>query len=268
MLTPRQAHELLERHDVRPSRALGQNFVVDPNTVRRIVRLAGVERDDHVVEVGAGLGALTLALVEAGAHVTAVELDRHLIPVLEEVLAGADPAPTIVHGDALELDWSAVLRGRDDWKLVANLPYNVATPLVLDILDRVPAITHLFVMVQREVAERLASPPGSKTYGIPSVKVAYWADAEIVGRVGPTVFMPQPRVESALVRIVRRGTPATDADPDALFALVRAGFGHRCKMLRGALAGLIDNDGFERAGISPEARAEQLSVVEWGRLVQ
>jgi 16S rRNA (adenine1518-N6/adenine1519-N6)-dimethyltransferase len=268
VLTRRQAHELLERHDVRPSRALGQNFVVDPNTVRRIVRLAGVEPSDHVVEVGAGLGSLTLALVEAGARVTAVELDRHLIPVLEEVLAGADPPPVVVHADALELDWPAVLDAGTEWQLVANLPYNVATPLVLDVLDRVPAVTRMLVMVQREVGERLASGPGTKAYGIPSVKVAYWADAEIVGRVGPTVFLPQPRVESALVRIVRRATPATDADPEALFALVRAGFGHRRKMLRGALAGLVDEDAFARAGISPESRAEQLSVTDWGRLVQ
>ncbi|HEX4819078.1 MAG TPA: 16S rRNA (adenine(1518)-N(6)/adenine(1519)-N(6))-dimethyltransferase RsmA [Acidimicrobiales bacterium] len=268
MLTRRQAHELLERHGVRPSRALGQNFVVDPNTVRRIVRVAGVEPGDRVVEVGAGLGALTLALVEAKAQVTAVELDRHLIPLLEEVLAGVDPRPLVVQADALALDWPSVLDPGERWQLVANLPYNVATPLVLDVLDGVPQVDRMLVMVQREVAERLASPPGSKTYGIPSVKVAYWADAEIVGRVGPTVFLPQPRVESALVRIVRRATPATDADFDALFALVRAGFGHRRKMLRGALAGLVDVEAFDRAGISPESRAEQLSVADWGRLVQ
>lgn len=269
MITRRQAQDLLERHGVRPSRALGQNFVVDPNTVRRIVRLAGVEPGDRVVEVGAGLGSLTLALAEAGAHVTALELDRHLIPVLAEVLAGADPRPTVVHGDALDLAWSEVLgEGTGAWQLVANLPYNVATPLVLDVLDGVPAIDRLLVMVQREVAERLAAGPGTKTYGIPSVKVAYWAEAEIVGRVGPSVFLPKPRVESALVRVVRRAAPATTADPDALFTLVRAGFGQRRKMLRGSLAGLVDADGFARAGISPEARAEQLSVTDWGRLAQ
>ena len=268
MLTRRQAHELLERHGVRPSRALGQNFVVDPNTVRRIVRLAGVGPGDHVVEVGAGLGSLTLALAEAGAQVTAVELDRHLIPVLDEVLAGAEPRPTVLQADALGLDWPNVLAGADSWQLVANLPYNVATPLVLDILDHVPVIARMLVMVQREVAERLAAGPGTKTYGIPSVKVAYWADAEIIGQVGPSVFLPKPRIESALVRIVRRAEPATTADRDALFRLVRAGFGHRRKMLRGALAGLVDAATFERAQISPEARAEQLTVADWGRLTQ
>ena len=268
MITRRRAQELLERHGVHPSRALGQNFVVDPNTVRRIVRLAGVRAGDHVVEVGAGLGSLTLALVEAGAQVTAVEMDRRLVPVLAEVLAEAEPPPTVIAADALEVDWPAVLAAAPAWRLVANLPYNVATSLVLDVLDGVPSITELFVMVQREVAERLAAAPGTKAYGIPSVKVAYWADAVVVGRVGPTVFLPQPRVESALVRIVRRAEPATNADPDALFALVRAGFGHRRKMLRGALAGLVDAAGFARAGVSPESRAEQLSVQDWGRLAQ
>ena len=268
MLTGRQAQELLDRHGVRPSRALGQNFVVDPNTVRRIVRLAGVEPGDHVVEVGAGLGSLTLALAEAGAEVTAVELDRHLIPVLDEVLATVEPRPTVVQADAMAIDWERLLADSPRWHLVANLPYNVATPLVLDVLDGVPAVDRLLVMVQREVAERLAAPPGTKAYGIPSVKVAYWADAEIVGRVGPNVFLPKPRVESALVRIVRRPEPATPVDPEALFALVRAGFGHRRKMLRGALAGLVEPGAFERAGVSPEARAEELSVADWGRLAR
>ena len=267
-VTRRQAEELLDRHGVRPSRALGQNFVVDPNTLRRIVRLAGVQPGDHVVEVGAGMGSLTLALVEAGAQVTAVELDRHLGPVLSEVLADADPPPRVVNADALELDWVALLAGHDRWQLVANLPYNVATPLVLDLLDHVPAIDRMLVMVQREVGERLAASPGSKAYGIPSVKVAYWATAEVVGRVGPNVFWPKPKVDSALVRIERRPEPATAADADALFALVRAGFGHRRKMLRGSLAGLVDAAAFARAGVSPEARAEELSVEDWGRLTQ
>jgi 16S rRNA (adenine1518-N6/adenine1519-N6)-dimethyltransferase len=267
-VTRRQAQELLDRHGVRPSRALGQNFVVDPNTVRRVVRLAGVQPGDHVVEVGAGIGALTLALVEAGGRVTTIERDRHLLPVLDEVLASADPRPTVVAADALELDWSALLSSADRWQLVANLPYNVATPLVLDLLDHVPAIDRMLVMVQREVGERLSAAPGTKTYGIPSVKVAYWAVASVVGHVPANVFWPKPNVESALVRIERRAAPATAADPDALFTLVRAGFGHRRKMLRGALAGLVDADAFARAGVSPEARAEELSVDDWGRLTQ
>ncbi len=184
-ITRRQAIDLLDRHDVHPSRALGQNFVVDPNTVRRIARLAGFEPGDPVVEVGAGLGALTLALAEAGADVTAVELDRHLLPVLDEVLVGLDPRPRVVHGDALKLDWAELLAGHDRWQLVANLPYNVATPLVLDVLDDVPTVDRMLVMVQREVGERLAATPGTSAYGIPSVKVAYWANAEVVGQGRP-----------------------------------------------------------------------------------
>jgi 16S rRNA (adenine1518-N6/adenine1519-N6)-dimethyltransferase len=265
-ITRRQAADLLDRHDVHPSRALGQNFVVDPNTVRRIARLAGIDPGDPVVEIGAGLGALTLALAEAGADVTAVELDRHLLPVLDEVLDGLDPRPRVVHGDALELDWAELLAAHDRWQLVANLPYNVATPLVLDVLDGVASVDRMLVMVQREVGERLAAAPGRSAYGIPSVKVAYWANAEVVGKVGPSVFLPRPKVESVLVRIVRRPEPATTAAPERLFALVRAGFGQRRKMLRRSLADLVTMDDFSRAGVAPEARAEELSVEQWGRL--
>jgi 16S rRNA (adenine1518-N6/adenine1519-N6)-dimethyltransferase len=207
-------------------------------------------------------------LAAAGAHVTAIELDRHLVPVLDEVLGQADPPPRVIHADALTVDWADLLKGAARWRLVANLPYNVATPLVLDVLDNVPAIDRMLVMVQREVGERLAASPGSKTYGIPSVKVAYWATAEVVGRVSPNVFLPKPRVESAVVRIMRRPQPATEADPERLFTLVRAGFGHRRKMLRRSLAGLVDSYAFAQADVSPEARAEQLSVEEWGRLAQ
>jgi 16S rRNA (adenine1518-N6/adenine1519-N6)-dimethyltransferase len=263
-LTRREAVELLERHGLSPSRALGQNFLVDPNTVRKIVRLAGVGPGDPVVEIGAGLGALTVTLVEAGAEVVAVEIDRHLLPALREVV---EPhGVTVVEGDALTLDWASVLAGHDRWALVANLPYNVATPLVCDLLDEVPAIGRMLVMVQREVGERLAAGPGDAAYGIPSVKVAYWATAEIVGRVPPTVFLPQPKVESALVAIARRPAPAVSADPDRLFTLVRTAFGQRRKMLRRSLAGVVASEQFERAGIRPEARPEELGIVEWGAL--
>ena len=262
-LTPRTAAALLERHGVSPSKALGQHFVVDPNTVRRIARLAGVGPGDDVVEVGAGLGSLTLALAETGASVTAIEADRHLVPVLAEVLADHDVR--VVEADALTLDWASLLGDRR-WVLVANLPYNVATPLVLDLLHGVPAISSMLVMVQREAGERLAAGPGSGAYGIPSVRLAYWATAEVVGRVSPTVFLPQPRVESVLVRIVRRDEPAVAADPDRLFALVRAGFGQRRKMLRRSLAGLVDPGAFTIAGVRPEDRAEDLGIDDWGRL--
>ncbi len=251
--------------------------------MRRIARLAEVGPGDRVVEIGPGLGSLTLALAETGAAVTAIELDRHLLPALRQVV---EPAGVrIVHGDAMRLDWDEVLGTSDDdidgdddshggddvggpWALVANLPYNVATPLVLDLLAGVPAVDRMLVMVQREVGERLAATPGNKSYGIPSVKLAYRAVAEVVGRVPPTVFIPPPRVESALVRVRRLPAPAVDADADRLFRLVEAGFGQRRKMVRRSLAGLVDADGFVRADVRPDARAEQLDLAAWGRLAR
>jgi 16S rRNA (adenine1518-N6/adenine1519-N6)-dimethyltransferase len=258
---------LLAQHGLRPSRALGQNFMVDANTSRRIVRLSGVASGDRVVEIGAGLGSLTLALVEAGAEVTAVEIDRHLVPVLRSVVEPV--GARVVEGDAMALDWSALL-GDGPWRLVANLPYNVATPLVADLLDGVPAITDMLVLVQREVAERLAAGPGSGAYGAVSVKVRYWATAAVVGRVPPTVFVPKPNVESALVRITRRpegpAVAPSVVGPERLFSVVRAGFAHRRKMLRGTLAGIVAPEAYEAAGVAPTARAEELDVDAWGRL--
>ncbi|MCU1354486.1 MAG: Ribosomal small subunit methyltransferase [Acidimicrobiales bacterium] len=263
--TRRSLVELLERHDLAPSRALGQNFVVDPNTVRRIARLAGVGPGDGVVEIGAGLGSLTLALADTGADVTAIEIDRYLLPVLREVV---EPRGVrVIGGDARTLAWDEVLAGRPSWALVANLPYNVATPMVLDLLAGVPAISRMLVMVQREVGERLAATVGTSAYGIPSVKLAYRATARVVGRVSPEVFLPRPKVESALVEVVRRAEPATAADPERLFALVQAGFGQRRKMLRRSLAALVAPEAFAAAGVAPEARAEELTVEDWGRLV-
>lgn len=268
-LTRRQILDLLETHGLHPSRALGQNFVADPNTVRRIARLAGVGPEDRVVEIGAGLGSLTLALRETGAAVTAIEIDRYLLPVLREV---AEPAgATVVEGDALRLDWHALLGDTTGWVLVANLPYNVATPLVADLLDFVPQIGRMLVMVQKEVGERLAAGAGDEAYGAVSVKVAYWAKAKLVGKVPPTVFVPQPKIDSALVAIERRATPAVDpavVSSERLFAVVRAGFAHRRKMLRGALAGLVTLEAFEAAGVRGESRAEELDVDAWGRLAR
>jgi 16S rRNA (adenine1518-N6/adenine1519-N6)-dimethyltransferase len=262
--TPTEVQAMLRSHGIAPSRALGQNFVADPNTVRRIARVADLHEGQPVVEIGPGLGSLTLALVETGAIVTAVELDRHIVPVLRE---NVEPlGVTVVEADAMLADWGAILAGHDHWALVANLPYNVATPLVLDLLDDVPAIRTMLVMVQREVGERLAAHVGDKAYGIPSVKVAYWATAQLAGKVPASVFVPQPKVESVLVRITRRDEPAVTADPARLFALVRAGFGQRRKMLRRSLAGLVDDAAFVAAGVRPEARAEELDVEAWGRL--
>jgi len=263
---------LLRDNHIRPSRALGQNFVADANTVRRVARLAGVGPGDRVVEVGAGLGSLTLALLEAGAVVTAVERDRWLVPVLRRVLAerawGA--SVSVVEADAMSLDWSALLVPAGGWALVANLPYNVATPLVADLLDKVPSVERMTFMVQREVADRMVAGPGDPAYGAVSVKVAYWAQAALVGTVPPSVFLPRPRVASALVSLRRREVPAVDGavvTPEDLFRVVRTGFAQRRKMLRRALAALgAECEMFAEAGIDPELRAEQLSVADWGRL--
>jgi len=269
-LTRRQTVDLLAEHGLRPRRALGQNFVADPNTVRRIARLAGVGPGDRVIEIGAGLGSLTLALVETGAQVTAVEVDRQLVPILRHT---AEPAgATVIEADAMSVDWAAVL-GADpgSWALVANLPYNIATPLVADLLDHVPAIGTMLVMVQREVGERLAAPAGGDAYGAVSVKVAYWATAKVVGRVPANVFVPRPAVESVLVQLTRRPRPAVDPEvvpASELFELVRAGFGQRRKMLRRSLVGLIGPEEFACAQVKPTLRAEELDVTAWGRLAE
>ena len=286
-----EIHELLLAHDLRPSRALGQNFVADGNTVRRIVRLAGITEGGRVVEIGAGLGSLTLALVEAGASVTAVEIDRHVLPVLRSQV---EPLGVrVVEADALTIDWSELLGTDTTWSLVANLPYNVAVPLVVKVLEEAPQVSSLLVMVQREVGERLAARAGDEAYGAVSVKVAYWATAAVVGRVSAQVFIPRPRVESVLVRLDRNpertgasgvggGAGAGGADDgvvnggvvngpgspayDRLFSVVRGGFAHRRKMLRRSLDGLVLPEAFEAVGIRPTARAEELALDEWERL--
>ena len=265
-LSRRDINELLAEHGLAPRREFGQNFVADPNTVRRIARLATVTASDHVVEIGAGLGSLTVALAETGATITAIEIDHGIVPVLRSVVGGLDNV-TVVEGDALELSWPDLLAGCTSWVLVANLPYNVGTPLVMDLLDTVPDIARMVVMVQREVAERMVAKARTSAYGAISVKVAYWASARILGYVPATVFVPQPKVESALVEITRRATPAVDGvEPLALFTLVKAGFAHRRKMLRGSLAGMVTIEQFDKAGIAPTARAEELDVQAWGRL--
>lgn len=259
--------ELLERYGLRPSRALGQNFLVDPNTAERIVRLAGVRPGQRVLEIGAGLGSLTVALAAAGASVTALELDRRLVEVLREEAAPA--GVRVVEADALRVDWAEVLGPEAPWALVANLPYNVATTIVIDLLERVPVLDPMLVMVQREVGERMAAAAGTDAYGAVSVKIAYWARAEVVGRVPPSVFVPRPKVDSALVRIVRRPVPAVDpaeVSYERFGQVVSAGFAQRRKMLRGSLAGVVSPESFARAGIDPTARAEDLDVEAWGRL--
>lgn len=257
---------LLQAHRLSPSRALGQNFVVDPNTVRRIARVAGVGPGDLVLEIGAGLGSLTLALVETGAEVQAMEIDRHLLEPLRSVVG--PHGVTVHHADALTADYRELLGGREA-TVVANLPYNVATPLVLHILESEPLIRRMLVMVQKEVGERFAARAGDEAYGAASLRVQYFADATVVGKVGPTVFLPRPNVDSALVSIVRRDTvridPALVSEAD-LFEVIRTSFGQRRKMLRRSLAGWVTDGVFERAGVAETRRPEELTLEEFARL--
>lgn len=265
MLSRADVQRLLADHGLAARRDLGQNFVGDPNTVRRIARLADVGPGDRVLEIGPGLGSLTLALAETGAEVTALEIDRGIVPVLREVVRDC-PNVTVVEGDAMSTDWPALLAGHDRWVVVANLPYNVATPLVCDLLDEVPAIHRMLVMVQKEVAERFCAAPRTSAYGAVTVKIAYWATSRIAGLVPASVFVPRPNVESALAEITRRPEPATAAAPASLFPLVRTAFGQRRKMLRRSLAGVVAPEVFEAAGIDAQRRPEELDVIEWGRL--
>lgn len=256
---------LLEEHGLTPSRALGQNFVVDANTVRRIARLSGVTTGDEVLEIGAGLGSLTLALVETGAHVTAMEVDRHLLGPLRAVV---EPVGVRVHhADALVADYTSILTGPTT--VVANLPYNVATPLVLHLLETQPLITRMLVMVQREVGERFAAHAGDDAYGAVSLRVQYYGDARVVGKVGPNVFVPRPKVESALVEIVRRESVRVDpavVGEEELFTVVRTSFGQRRKMLRRSLHEWASEGVFERAGVDETRRPEELTLEEFARL--
>lgn len=272
-----EVRRLLDQHGIVASKGLGQNFVTDPNTVDRIARLAKVSARDRVVEIGGGLGSLSLALQSTGAQVTVVEIDARLVRILRDIL----PASVrVIEADALHGDWRFILAddrsvvGIDDPQavvIVANLPYNIATPLLLELLEHQPMIKRMLIMVQSEVGERMAASPGGREYGQVSVRIDYFAEVKIVGRVSREVFFPRPHVESVLVEIVRRDLPAVDtsiASYEEIVTLVRAGFSVRRKMLRRSLAGLVDPRAFEHAGIASSARAEELDVQSWGKLVR
>lgn len=260
-----EVRELLERHGVHPVRSLGQHFLVDPNITRKIVGLAGVQSGDAVVEVGPGTGTLTLALAEAGATVIAYEIDRKLEPILAEVLVGVDA--TVRFEDVATVDLGTELDPARNWAMVANLPYNVGTSVVLDVLRHVPQIGRFVVMVQQEVAERMVATPGSRTYGLPSVVVGIHGRARIEFKVPPQVFLPPPNVGSAVVSIVR--IPAHRVAERAI-ALAAAGFGQRRKMLRSSLAAVLADPvaELEKAGIASSARAEELAVSDWVHLAE
>lgn len=256
-------HELLERHGLAARRELGQNFVADPNTVRRIAALAMVGPGDLVVEIGPGLGSLTLALVETGAEVVAIEVDHGLAVAAIEVVG---ERARIIEADATTVDWSEIIGDHaGPVHVVANLPYNIGTTLTLDILADVPRVQTLTVLVQSEVAERFAAAIGGKTYGIPSVMTALYAHAEVVATVPPTVFVPRPKVQSSVVRLVRHAEPPV-IDHARLAVVVRAGFGQRRKMLRRSLGSLLSEEEIAAAGVDPTTRAEQVDLASWVRL--
>jgi 16S rRNA (adenine1518-N6/adenine1519-N6)-dimethyltransferase len=285
-LTPAKVRALCEAHGIAPKKSLGQNFLVDGNIARRIAALAELPEHARVLEIGPGLGSLTLALCEHGARVVAVELDARLAAVLAEVLtdAGVADQVRIEVADAADTDLEALLAADSVTSAesvdavpgpvtcVSNLPYNVGVPVVMRLLEEVPSVGRIVVMVQREVGERLAAGPGDEQYGAVSVKVAYYAQAALVGRVPPSVFVPRPRVDSALVRLDRRAAPPVDVPSVAgLFTLVRAGFGQRRKMLRRSLAPVLGDRAsgvLAAAGIAPTARAEELGLDAWAALAR
>jgi 16S rRNA (adenine1518-N6/adenine1519-N6)-dimethyltransferase len=273
LLGPTDVRTLAESLGTAPTKRWGQNFVVDAGTVRRIVRIAGVQPADAVVEVGPGLGSLTLALLEAGAAVTAVEIDPRLAAALPATVAERAPDDadrlTVIQADAMtltSLDPPPTL-------LVANLPYNVSVPVILHFLETFPSLERVLVMVQAEVADRLAAPPGSRTYGIPSAKAAWYCEVRRAGDVGRSVFWPVPRVDSALVLMERRSVPITTAPRRDVFAIVDAAFAQRRKALRGALAGVagsanLAEAALRRAGIEPLTRGEQLAITDFARIAE
>ncbi len=269
-LSAAEVRELAERLGVRPTKKLGQNFVIDPNTVRRIVALAAPGQTDTVLEVGPGLGSLTLGLLDAARAVIAVEIDPVLAAALPSTVAARSPQAaqrlTVLAADALAL--GAADLPSAPTALVANLPYNVSVPVVLHVLEHFGSIESGLVMVQREVGERLAAAPGSRVYGIPSAKLAWYCRARTAGAVSRNVFWPVPNVDSVLVSLHRRPPPASSAGREAVFAVIDAAFSQRRKMLRSALAGWAGSarraeEIVRRAGVDPTLRGETLGLDEF-----
>lgn len=276
LLTASAIRELAGQLGLRPTKTLGQNFVIDPNTVRRIVRTAGLTAQDTVLEVGPGLGSLTLALLDAAAGVVAVEIDPVLAGQLPRTVTSCRPdlagrltagRLTVIGQDALTLTPGDV-PGPAPTALVANLPYNVAVPVLLTLLERFPSLRQVLVMVQAEVADRLAAGPGSRTYGAPSAKAAWYADTRRAGDIGRSVFWPVPNVDSALVAMTRRPAPASATGREMVFAVIDAAFAQRRKTLRAALAGWAGDAPraeqiLRAAGVDPGLRGERLAISEF-----
>jgi 16S rRNA (adenine1518-N6/adenine1519-N6)-dimethyltransferase len=274
LLGPADVRSLADRLGIRPTKQRGQNFVIDANTVRRIVRVAGLHDTDVVVEVGPGLGSLTLALLGSVSHVVAVEVDPQLATALPSTVAAFAPE----HADRLDVLEADAMRVRElpgplPTALVANLPYNVAVPVLLHLLALLPSLEKGLVMVQAEVADRLAAPPGSRTYGVPSVKAAWYAHVRRAGAVGRNVFWPAPNVDSGLVAWERRDPPAVAVSREEVFAVIDGAFAQRRKALRSALRPLAGTTetveaALAHAGVSPLARGESLAVEDFARIAE
>ncbi|WP_420819171.1 16S rRNA (adenine(1518)-N(6)/adenine(1519)-N(6))-dimethyltransferase RsmA [Nonomuraea lactucae] len=274
LLGPAEIRILADKLDLRPTKRLGQNFVIDGGTVRRIVRVADLSSEDVVIEVGPGLGSLTLALLSSARHVVAVEIDPVLAAQLPLTVEerGLGDRLTVIGADAMRISPSD-LGGSEPTALVANLPYNVAVPVVLHLLEALPSLRKGLVMVQSEVADRLAAGPGSKVYGVPSVKAAWYADVRRAGPVGRTVFWPVPNVDSGLVSLTRRDPPPTSASREEVFTVIDAAFAQRRKTLRAALASWAGSptqaeEALRAAGVDPSARGEQLDVTTFARIAE
>jgi len=267
LLGAAEIREIAERIGVNPTKKLGQNFVVDANTCRKIVKTADVSESDVALEIGPGLGSLTLALLEVARHVVAVEIDTRLadeLPITVERHDVSTDRLTIVNKDALEVTELPVA----PTVLVANLPYNVSVPVLLRFLELFPTLNSGVVMVQSEVADRLAAKPGSKNYGSPSVKASWWADVTLAGNVGRSIFWPVPNVDSSLVKFVRHASPGDEALRLTTFRLIDAAFAQRRKMLRGAIADAVGGssiaiDLIAEAGIDPDCRGETLVLADY-----
>jgi 16S rRNA (adenine1518-N6/adenine1519-N6)-dimethyltransferase len=274
LLGPADVRSLAEALGIRPTKQRGQNFVIDANTVRRIVRASGVGADDVVLEVGPGLGSLTLALLEAVQRVVALEIDPVLAAALPATVASYAPDQAdrfeVVHADALRV---TEVPGPPPTALVANLPYNVSVPVLLHLMALLPSLRHGLVMVQSEVADRLAAAPGSRTYGVPSVKAAWFAEVRRAGAVGRNVFWPAPNVDSGLVAWQHRNPPAVSVSREQVFAVIDAAFAQRRKTLRGTLKGLAGSAeaaeaALTQAGVDPRTRGEQLGIEEFARIAE
>ena len=274
LLGPAEVRRLAADLDLRPTKQRGQNFVIDANTVRRIVRESGITGDDVVVEVGPGLGSLTLALLDVARRVVAIEIDPLLADRLPATIAAYAPDHAdrfeVVLADAMRIE---ALPGPPPTALVANLPYNVSVPVLIHLLTLLPSLERGLVMVQAEVADRLAAPPGSKTYGVPSVKAAWFADVRRAGAIGRNVFWPMPNVDSGLVAWTRTDPPRTTSTRQQVFAVVDAAFAHRRKQIRPALRELAGSAeaataALEAAGIDPTVRGEVLDVDDFARIAE